>query len=380
MHTQSASRGGVCLAIAIGIGLALAGCGSAPSVLRAGHADLLFNVIADSGSPVRTDDEPFFNDAPIFDAIPGRNHSHAATITTFPDGELLAAWYSYVGPDELNGSAIYTARRPAGSDTWDTPTLHIDRYGGDGNPVLYSEGDRVWMFQTFAPFGWNSGHVQIQDSFDRGHTWSRPRELGGPIGSNVRYPPVRTATGKLLLPAYDDWRQRTEFFVSDDGDTWTLEGTVTCNTPYECIQPTVVRLGTGRLLAVMRNVGQRWLWVMASDDDGQTWSTPIDAGFPNPGSATALLRLSDGGLVLVYNDDPYSRRPLAIALSADEGVSWPYRRVLIDGDGKYSYPAAVQTPDGRIHIVYTQDRERIHHIELNTAWIIAASPGDAPTP
>ena len=130
-------------------------------------------------------------------------------------------------------------------------------------------------------------------------------------------------------------------------------------------------LGSGRLLAVQRNVGHGWLWVTASDDSGRTLAPPIDSRFPNPASPSALLRLADGHLVLVYNDSNRDRRPVSAALSADEGVTWHPPRVLVDGTGAYAYPSAIQTADGLIHIVYSHDRQRIQHLILNEAWIVA---------
>jgi predicted neuraminidase len=44
--------------------------------------------------------------------------------------------------------------------------------------------------------------------------------------------------------------------------------------------------------------------------------------------------------------------------------------VLADGDESYSYPSAVQSADGLIHIVYSLERRRIQHITLNEAWIV----------
>ncbi len=349
--------------------LALGGC----PPLSSRFADALafdFNV---GGPPtaIRVDAPPVFTSQPIFDSIPGTVGSHAPTVTAFPDGELLAAWYSYAGPGELDGSAIYTARRLAGQDQWEPPILQIDRPEGDGNPVLYSEADAVWLFQAVVPAGWSTAHIEMQRSPDRGHTWSAPRALTGPLGSNVRFPPVRLTDGTLLLPAYDDLLQRAQFFASADGNDWTLRSVLATPPPYRCIQPAVVELGSGRLLAVMRNTGRGWLWVTASDDGGLTWASPRDSGFPNPASATALLRLASGHLILIYNDSNTDRHPLSITVSGDDGVTHHPLRVLVDGDGAYAYPAAVQTPDGLIQIVYSDNRERIGHITLNEAWIVA---------
>ena len=82
-----------------------------------------------------------------------------------------------------------------------------------------------------------------------------------------------------------------------------------------------------------------------------------------------MIRLANGHLALIYNDSSTERRPLLIALSADEGRTWPYRKILKEGDDTYSYPFAVQGPDGMIHLLYSLNRDKIMHITLNEAWV-----------
>ncbi|MBI4582088.1 MAG: exo-alpha-sialidase [Planctomycetes bacterium] len=334
---------------------------------------LVFNDPEASPTPIAAHGDPVFREQAVFESIPGKQGSHAATVAAFPDGELLAAWYSYDGPHELTGAAIYMARHRPGEPQWGAPWLHVDRPEGDGNPVLYHEQDRVWLFQAVVPGGWSTSHIEVQVSEDRGGTWSRPRSLVSPLGANVRYPPVRAADGTLVLPAYDDLVPRSLFFTSSDGRDWALVGMVA--TSPACLQPSVARLPGGRLLAVMRNSGGGWLWVMASDNHGRSWSPPMDSGFPNPGSAAVLLQLASGNLLLVFNDSPTARVPLSAAISADQGVTWPIRRVLAQGDGTYSYPVAVQTPDGLVHVLYSLNRDRIQHLTFNEAWL--AAPNEA---
>jgi predicted neuraminidase len=80
-------------------------------------------------------------------------------------------------------------------------------------------------------------------------------------------------------------------------------------------------------------------------------------------------QLNSNRLLLVYNDDLESRTNLSLALSSDEGQSWPYRRKLEDCPGRFSYPALAQDPDGLIHVTYTFRRTHIKHVEVNEAWI-----------
>lgn len=68
--------------------------------------------------------------------------------------------------------------------------------------------------------------------------------------------------------------------------------------------------------------------------------------------------------------------PMTIALSQDDGHTWPYVRDLqanFDGTLDYTYPSIVQTPDGAIHITYTWSSKRIRaairYVRITEEWI-----------
>jgi predicted neuraminidase len=71
------------------------------------------------------------------------------------------------------------------------------------------------------------------------------------------------------------------------------------------------------------------------------------------------------------------RAPLTLAVSEDDGLTWPIRLVLADGDGyalsnnsrdglnrELSYPSLVQGPDGTVHVAFTQHRRAIRHVRV----------------
>ncbi len=334
-----------------------------------------FNVAEPLALPATIAPEVLSADA-VFESIPGKLGSHAPAIVAFPDGELLSAWYAYTGPEELDGADIYVSHRPAAVDgaaagTWTPPALLIDQAEAVGNPVLYSEGQRVWLFYAVVPAGWSTARVEFRCSADAGQNWSAPRSIPGPLGTNGRSPPLRLTSGELLLPAYDDLLQRALFFASADGDEWSLQAVVATAAPYRCIQPSIAELADGRVLAVMRNTGAGWLWVTASDDAGESWLAPRSAGFPNPASPAALARLADGSLLLVFNDSDSQRRPLSATLSVDCGRTWSLPRVLVDGDGEFAYPAVGQSADGVVHVLYSHDRAFIGHVRVSMAGVAA---------
>lgn len=88
------------------------------------------------------------------------------------------------------------------------------------------------------------------------------------------------------------------------------------------------------------------------------------SGLPNRDSSIDAVMLRDGRALLVYNRSTRDRSPLNIAVSSD-GVPWEDVLVLEDGPGEYSYPTVIQDADGRVQVVYTWQRRRNKHVEID---------------
>ncbi|QED80905.1 hypothetical protein FTV90_15530 [Escherichia coli] len=59
------------------------------------------------------------------------------------------------------------------------------------------------------------------------------------------------------------------------------------------------------------------------------------------------------------------RSILSISRSNDNGKTWGNVLTLESQEGKeFSYPAIIQSSNGKIHITYTYNRESIKHITL----------------
>ena len=108
-----------------------------------------------------------------------------------------------------------------------------------------------------------------------------------------------------------------------------------------------------------------------SHDGGRTWSPGKDSPFPNPNAATDFMKLQSGHLLLVYNDSMSLRTPLTVAISTDEDKSYPHRRNIAEGPHDFGYPYAIQTSDGKIHVVYTSNqRTVINHAVFDESAIL----------
>lgn len=318
-------------------------------------------------------DSPVFSTELIFGELPDYPSHHGATLTELPNGDVMAAWYGG-SQEKAKDVAILYSTLPRGGK-WSEPAVLHDSPGlSDGNPVLYTDkSGRVWFFFV-TMFGgeWTDCRIYVKTSDDGAKTWSAARPLRSDFGWMTRNRPIELKDGTFLLPIYNEKNWTPAFMASrDHGRTWELLAR-DIPVPGGAIQPAIAQLDDGAIFAMLRT-GQAGgnIWQMESRDGGATWSRPERSSLPNPNSGIDMVRLTDGHLVLLYNNSPHDRTPLNVAVSEDGGKTWPYTRKLEKTYGEFSYPAVIQTSDGLIHVVYTYKRKSIKHAAFNEAWIIS---------
>jgi predicted neuraminidase len=143
------------------------------------------------------------------------------------------------------------------------------------------------------------------------------------------------------------------------------------------IQPAAVELEKDHLVAYCRRGGgygpqtRGFIVRSESKDGGMTWTEGRDSAFPNPNAAVDLIRLKSGNLLLVFNDSMNSRTPLVAAISKDNDKSYPGRKNIASGRGDFAYPIAIQTRDGKIHVVFTSEgRKVINQAIFDEDWVL----------
>ncbi len=318
-------------------------------------------------------------------------YKHPAAITELANGDLYLAYYGGSG-EYADDTAVYGSRRAAGSTSWTDPVAIADTpFRSEGNPVVWQapEGP-VWLYYVIR-YGetWSTSRIQAKVSTDGARTWTDPIVVAFREGMMVRNKPIVLRDGAHLIPVYHETGHDTERVGADSTSrflrfdpaarTWEELGAI--RSPNGNIQPAVVELADGRLVAYCRRGGgygpreEGWIIRAESTDGGRSWTDGRDSAFPNPNAAVEFLRLRSGRLLLIFNDSMNRRTPLAAALSEDEDRSYPYRRNVMEGRGTFAYPYAVQTRDERIHLIFTSnERTVINLAAFDEAWVMGGGP------
>ena len=258
------------------------------------------------------------------------------------------------------------------------------------NPVLFRDpAGVVHLYFKVGPSA-RQWWTWLMRSNDDGATWSEPVELvqrdDRPRGP-VKNKPIVLADGTWLAPssietdtpgagdegAWNVFVDRSE----DGGRTWRAGDLISMDRAdfagLGVIQPTLWESQPDHVHMLMRSTCGR---ICRSDsvDGGRTWSTVYATDLPNNNSGLDLAKLDDGALALVYNPVEANwgaRSPLTIALSHDNGLTWPDRLDIETGDGEFSYPAIIATRKG-MAVTYTWKRQRIAYWHGSVEHVRAA--------
>lgn len=317
-------------------------------------------------------------------------YKHPSCIEALDNGDLVLVYYGGEG-EYAGGTALFMSRKRPGEAKWSMPVqIARDPFYALGNGVIWQAPDKtVWLFYVvrFGDF-WSTSRIAARVSHDRGATWSDPSLLRLDEGWMVRGKPIVLASGKYLLPIYHETGSDREIVPPDTASLfliydpatkkWTQSGRV--RSRLGNLQPSPVETSPGHVLAFCRRGGgyggqsDGWLVRAESSDGGMTWTEGRDSEFPNPNSAVELLRLRSGKLLLVYNDSFSDRTPLTAAVSADGGRTWPVKRNLAAGKDSFAYPSAVQSSDGRVHLVFTtNNRKNVTYLSFTEDEIVRPS-------
>lgn len=349
-----------------------------------------------------------------------RGHVHASCLVECPNGDLLAVWYEN-GPklssyeyekdaDKRDDVRIGGARRLPGADAWSKPFVMSDTFGlSDNNPTLIIDRQhRLWLihatlldvpqwtwgssllwykissdYQQPGPPRWEKvgllvphirGLEKVIQQYARGPEAAKLKQrlkdqMARRLGWMPRAHPLILQDGTLLLPLGNENFNITAMALThDNGKTWVISHPIP---GIGISQPSVVRLGNGKLVAFFRDeTSDHRIKRSESEDGGLTWSEVKPTQLPNPGSGLEAVMLRNGHLVLIYNDRPTTRNRLAVSISTDGGKTWKWTRHLENQvGGRFDYPSLIQARDGSLHATYSYNVRTIKYVHFNEEWV-----------
>ena len=320
----------------------------------------------------------------IFSKAPFKE-CHASTICETSRG-LVAAWFG--GSKEGEPDVGIWSSHHDGA-TWGSPKLIADGVQHDGlrypcwNPVLYQppgDAPTLLFFKVGPSPGEWWGESMV--SYDRGRTFTNRQRLPEEIDGPVRCKPILLSDQHTLFcgasTENDGWRVHFESNRLVDGQLakiWKRIGPIGDVSEFSAIQPTFLRHGGNRLQVLCRT-SQGVIATSFSDDEGLSWSKLKATQLPNPNSGIEAVTLDDGRHLLVYNhvgllDSDWGKRgSLNLAIS-DDGVNWrDVGDLEQEENSEFSYPAIIQSDDGRVHLTYTWKRKFVKHVVIDPDGLV----------
>ncbi len=289
--------------------------------------------------------------------------------------------------DELNAYAYEAPYQPgqgeAAYDPVSGQSIYEDKdVGGGVDPRIYQKQMTAYMGEFLKRLGGDEQQAFAPTVADKVGPDENGKSLrsGYPllrrIGWQTKNPPLeitvragtplsndKTAVGgekRLIVPLYSDGLNFSINAITDDcGRTWKMSGPVV---GLGNIQASMAQRENGDIVALMRNNGpvpQRVTYSI-SIDDGETWSigkNRTDLFDPGVGHCMAQISGSDWAFISTSIED--GRNVMSIALSENEGKTWPWRRTIeLDTRsdvGSYHYASLDADAQGNIYISYTID-------------------------
>ena len=330
--------------------------------------------------------EPYFAEplpyviAPTDGQTPFYSHNHQPAVTWLPGGGLLAIWFS---TDAEAGREMVVLQSVFDGNSWQPATLFCKVPGRNmtGSALLTLDNGDILHFQGVGDAGEWKDLALAMRRWQNGR-WSPLKyiEPEHEVRHQVIAGPIITKDGRILLccDAGPDGEAGTALHISNDGGkTWKDSGSI-----IKGIHAGIVELKDGRLMAFGRgNAIDGHMPCSISTDGGKSW-TYSATEFPPIGSGQRLVlrRLQEGPLMLCS----FGESGLYVALSYDEGETWPVNKLLTDGktrtldggawtgtftlDATHAEPkgylACTQGPDGIIHLLSS----RVHY-RFNLAWV-----------
>lgn len=276
-------------------------------------------------------------------------------LTTYPKGHGAGA----IVYKRSNDAGITWSDRLPVPETWSTsqevPTIYR---------VVDSEGvGRLLLFSGLYP-------IRLAISEDDGVTWSELEPIGDFGGIVAMASLIRLSDGRHRAFFHDDGRfigpegERGIFRVyqttsSDGGLTWSFPEIIVQEKDVDLCEPGAVRSPDGNQIALLlrENSRTRNSFIVFSDDEGASWSSPREMPGALTGDRHTAKYLPDGRLFISFrdmgHDSPTKGDWLAWVGTYDDlvdGHEGQYRIRIMDNKNSWdsTYPGVEVLPDGTV--------------------------------
>ncbi len=302
------------------------------------------------------------------------------SVVRFPDGRLLYAVTEFSGGGEDDAPARLVLRESADRGrTWSEQRVLVADEGARNVMsvsllALQSPEQSGLAVFYLVKNGPSDLRVRMRLSKDGGATFGEAIDLcrrpGYHVMNNDRV--LQLSGGRILCPVAwtsdveTDNRFESFCLYSDDGGLSWEEGTGSVGLPGRgAMEPGLVERRDGSVVMYVRTqLGE--IYGSRSTDGGETWEEPRSWGIPSPESPATVRRLPQtGDWLMVWNpvvregeDHGGPRRPLAAAVSTDEGRTWKPWRILENEEGKtYAYTSLTFDPGHALLTYWIGDLE-----------------------
>ena len=356
---------------------------------------------------------------------PAGLQNHAPQLCWLADGQLACVWMAG-GQEGTAGMHIVWSRLRPGARCWTQPRpLSGDPQRSEQNPLLFRLADgRLQLIHTAqlvrdpdaasVPEGstfsmqWTA-RLRCRRQRSGRMAWAASRDLlAEPLF--CRHPPQPGPDGGWLLPVYRSLEAGGAFghdhslVLPLDAEGRPSDALIPVPESTGRVHGSIVPSADGRqLLQFFRSRLADWIYRSVGSLDGRSWTPPEPIALPNNNSSIQALRLASGRLAMIFNRFqfepdpeglpawgearwPRTRWPLAIALSDDDGLSWPWIRDIDHGlgfcgeanwfcNGALAYPTLLEGLPGDLHIAYSwAGRAAIRYLCLREEQVLG--PGE----
>lgn len=311
----------------------------------------------------------------VVDREPGQYLGHVSSVL-LDDGRTILAVY----PRGHGRGPIVLKKSPDGGKTWsdrlavpeswatsrETPTMY---------PMVDAAGKkRLILFSGLYP-------IRLAFSEDEGEIWTELAPIGnfGGVVAMGDVMEVKGAPGKYHAFFHDDGRflrggdhqhwgspaggpTRFEVFRTttiDGGLTWSEPTVIVAHPEAHLCEPGLIRSPDGKRVAMIMRENSRKMnsFVSFTDDEGETWSEPVELTSSLTGDRHVLRYLPDGRLIAVFRDmarESSTRGDLVGWVGSFEDIAWKrpgqYRLKLLDNQNRWdsSYPGLHVLADGTV--------------------------------